>query len=70
MKILYSYLWGKGQEGLSRKEHEGPRGFLSPQNQVLQKKTPGRAAQTQAAYLQGSEEARPPPPRRPAARLQ
>lgn len=38
MKILYSM--GKGQGALSRKGHEGPRGFLSPWgqwSQVLQK---------------------------------
>ena len=40
MKILYS-IWDKGQRALSRKECEGPRGFLPPwgqQSQVLQKK--------------------------------
>lgn len=54
MKILYS-IWDKGQGAFSRKEREGPRGFLPPwgrQSQVLQK-WPGRVAQAQAACPAG-----------------
>lgn len=68
MKILYSV--GKGQGALSRKEHEGPRGFLSPWgqwSQVLQK-TAWKGSSGQNC-LWGS--GRPgPAPRRDVATLQ